>query len=499
MACGPLPEDSRLAKSLERGHFLRSYESWSVIGSGGCGKVLKAWHTNDKKWYAVKLIPMDLRPAEVVDDRDNWCGAELFNHLVSLRSSSVVRYFRRWVELPEDIDNSFAPQGCSPTARSDACSFVLQGNDSFCSAGVSSFSVGSSCGGGFEWLLDPAEVGNQPSPTVPQVKQRDEPHRVVLVIQMEFCDGVTLDQWIMQPQLRRGFSCGLDEALQLFKQLVAGLAELHRKGIVHRDVKPENVMILTNGQLKIVDFDLARCGDQMVGLGPRQMNWPRLPPGNDSESLTEVGTPGYAPPEQCWVRQSSISSPPSSPAAASALPLGLPSNSWDEVCSGTTTTRPKMLPRLENDIFSAGIVLVELTMAAVKNGPAWQTAMERASAIQALRAGQGEFAALPVEVRRALGLGTHGWLRQLMFRMLAWDVHVRPSSEEVLRELHTKLNSKDRQNPYIGVFRGSSPQLSAMADPPTSAQNPYVGFFLDHAPKTLEKEAVGFMDVWSVI
>lgn len=115
-------------------------------------------------------------------------------------------------------------------------------------------------------------------------------------------------------------------------------------------------------------------------------------------------------------------------------------------------------------------------MATVKGGPAWGTAMERTMAIEILRAGQGELAAVPVEVRHVFA--ACGWLRHLMVRMLAWDVHVRPSSEEVLCELHARFAPRDRRNPYLGTHRAPCKVLES--------QNPYVGFFLDHGSRSFE-------------
>lgn len=289
---------------------------------------------------------------------------------------------------------------------------------------------------------------------------------------MEFCEGVTLDRWIADSSCRQAFvsDSGVEGALSLFSQVVAGLAELHGRGIVHRDVKPENIMVSWCGQVKIIDLDLAR---RAVIPVVREDSWPRRPPSEDCESLTEVGTPGYAPPEQCAIRAAS-NSPPASPQLASASP----SPSFGML-------RSRSPPRAEADIFSAGVVLVELLMAVVKDGPAWDTSMERACAVGALRAGQGELASLPPQIHNVLS--DTGWLRQMIMRMLAWDARVRPSSEAVLRELHASLTSKDRRNPYVGAMRGPSPHLCAImrkvAKPLVSAQNPYVGFFLDHGPR----------------
>lgn len=71
-------------------------------------------------------------------------------------------------------------------------------------------------------------------------------------IVMEYVDGPSLAE-----KLRRG-PLSLPEVLSYGGQIAAGLAEAHAKGIVHRDLKAENVMITSSGQAKILDFGLAR-------------------------------------------------------------------------------------------------------------------------------------------------------------------------------------------------------------------------------------------------
>jgi len=295
---------------------------------------------------------------------------------------------------------------------------------------------------------------------------------------MELCDGITLDCWMGMPHIRQtvNIAHGTDGALRLFNQLMYGLAELHHNGIVHRDIKPENVMIsTTSGQLKIIDLGLARFS---AGSTRRQSNWPRFPPGDACELMSEVGTPGYAPPEQCSIKQ--CTTPMSSPKVGfSPSPCSPPLSPWGAKSplapwhlDKMGMCRSRSAPCPESDVFSAAVILVELLLSAVKHGPAWGTAMERTIASKNWTAGQGELAALPLEVRHVLG--TCGWLRQLMARMLAWDAHARPSSDEVLNELCTRLTLKERRRiPYVGTNN-----LQPCKGHHT--QNPYIGFFLDH-------------------
>jgi serine/threonine-protein kinase len=71
-------------------------------------------------------------------------------------------------------------------------------------------------------------------------------------IAMEYVEGETLAELAA----RRG-TLSADEAVELGIQLCRGLAAVHRAGLVHRDVKPQNVLVRTDGQLKLGDFGIA--------------------------------------------------------------------------------------------------------------------------------------------------------------------------------------------------------------------------------------------------
>jgi eukaryotic-like serine/threonine-protein kinase len=95
---------------------------------------------------------------------------------------------------------------------------------------------------------------------------------------MEYVPGTTLREVID----RRG-AISLGPGLQIAKQLCRGLAAVHEAGILHRDVKPPNIMVLPNGVVKLMDFGIARPSE---GIDPA------------SEVGQTVGTPYYMSPEQ---------------------------------------------------------------------------------------------------------------------------------------------------------------------------------------------------------
>ena len=112
---------------------------------------------------------------------------------------------------------------------------------------------------------------------------------------MEFVDGVTLARW--SEQQPRGWR----EVLDMYRRAGEGLAAAHAAGLVHRDFKPDNVMVSGDGRARVMDFGLARAD------GPS-----RPPPRSDLKMSASalraavtvagavLGTPAYMAPEQ-WI------------------------------------------------------------------------------------------------------------------------------------------------------------------------------------------------------
>src|SRR3954452_18997294 len=74
----------------------------------------------------------------------------------------------------------------------------------------------------------------------------------VQFISMEYVPGKTLDQLIGRKGLR------LSDALRYAVQIADALAQAHSAGIIHRDLKPSNVIVGENGNVKVLDFGLAK-------------------------------------------------------------------------------------------------------------------------------------------------------------------------------------------------------------------------------------------------
>ena len=73
-------------------------------------------------------------------------------------------------------------------------------------------------------------------------------------IVMELIDGMTLKQYMQ----KRGTPLNWREALHFITQIVRALGHAHSRGIIHRDIKPHNIMVLRDGSVKVADFGIAR-------------------------------------------------------------------------------------------------------------------------------------------------------------------------------------------------------------------------------------------------
>lgn len=71
---------------------------------------------------------------------------------------------------------------------------------------------------------------------------------------MEFLDGITLKQYIDTQGLLTPA-----EILDLMAPLMEALDEVHNVGLIHRDISPDNIMLLENGGVKLMDFGAARA------------------------------------------------------------------------------------------------------------------------------------------------------------------------------------------------------------------------------------------------
>jgi len=94
-------------------------------------------------------------------------------------------------------------------------------------------------------------------------------------LSMEYIDGEDMSSLLHRIGRLPG-----DKALEIARKICAGLHAAHEKGVIHRDLKPQNIMLNRRGEVLIMDFGLAAATDQILGAEAKS------------------GTPAYMAPEQ---------------------------------------------------------------------------------------------------------------------------------------------------------------------------------------------------------
>jgi serine/threonine-protein kinase len=97
----------------------------------------------------------------------------------------------------------------------------------------------------------------------------------VFYIAMEYIEGETLHALLSQHR-----SLPVERVIEIVRQVCAGLDYAHAHGVIHRDVKPANIMLAASGSVKVMDFGIAKAGGTMTATGQ------------------VLGTPNYMSPEQ---------------------------------------------------------------------------------------------------------------------------------------------------------------------------------------------------------
>jgi serine/threonine-protein kinase len=145
------------------------------------------------------------------------------------------------------------------------------------------------------FLNEARAVARVADPGLPRIFDYGQMQDGTLYLMMEYLEGESLRQRLQ----RAGGRLPLPEAVRLGRQIASAVAAAHRKGIAHRDLKPDNVIVIpdleapSGERAKVLDFGLARlftepdeAEDALIRTHP-------------SQSGMIVGTPLYMSPEQC--------------------------------------------------------------------------------------------------------------------------------------------------------------------------------------------------------
>lgn len=126
-------------------------------------------------------------------------------------------------------------------------------------------------------------------PGVVQVLDDDVTEDGAAFIVLELLEGETVEA----RRMRMGGRLGVEDAMRVAFDMLATLSAAHEKGIVHRDIKPDNIFITNEGTTKLLDFGLARMKDAQLA-------------GETTKTGVTIGTPEFMPPEQAMGRREDV-------------------------------------------------------------------------------------------------------------------------------------------------------------------------------------------------
>jgi tetratricopeptide (TPR) repeat protein len=160
----------------------------------------------------------------------------------------------------------------------------------------------------------------------------------------DFLEGEEQDFLVLElirgRTLREALASGIEprDRLRIAEQVARALAAAHEKGVIHRDLKPDNVMLTEAMEAKVLDFGLARVDDVSgAESSPEPLAAPASPPG--SETVWEIPQPAWVPSQALQTEQ--------------GLAVGTPSAMSPEQARGKPVTAA-------SDVYSLGLLLQEL-------------------------------------------------------------------------------------------------------------------------------------------
>ncbi|KAJ0173486.1 hypothetical protein K1T71_010635 [Dendrolimus kikuchii] len=301
------------------------FEVLDWLGKGAFGDVLKVKNKLDGGFYAIKRVK--LNPESVQLNKKITREVKLLSRL---NHENVVRYFNAWIETTTEQDdseeNSLATKTSSVKPPMDSLMGVvaklgqevkiewsmseapMRGGEERDSSSDSEAGDDDDEADPWFTIIRPEDETSEESSieferdsddksiTIPSEDVVDaapmRPQSVrlhqVLYIQMEFCEKHTLRQAIDTGLYQEHF-----RAWRLFREIVEGLAHVHQRGMIHRDLKPVNIFLDSNDHVKIGDFGLATKAFTALPVDEKLKNQEEI-----GGSLTgQVGTALYVAPE----------------------------------------------------------------------------------------------------------------------------------------------------------------------------------------------------------
>lgn len=142
------------------------------------------------------------------------------------------------------------------------------------------------------FITEARRAGALNHPHIIHVHDVGQTEEGIVYFSMEYVDGQTLKDWMASWQ-QGGEAPPLQALCQVFSKVAQALHYAHTHGVIHRDIKPDNIMLTANRDVKLADLGIAFS----IGESP-------VPPESNDGKRKVLGTPHYMAPEQILARPS---------------------------------------------------------------------------------------------------------------------------------------------------------------------------------------------------
>ena len=222
----------------------KQYLELRMIGRGGFGDVFVSQYYLDKKIYAIKKIPIYEEELEFIQ---NYLSEILI--LSRLEHKNVVRYYTSWIETYSCPQSSLSSELGSLTEL-------------------------------YQDLLPMEYCKFRDISITPTSNSSIEGMPIIhLYLQMELCRPISLSQCI--------HALDMIETIKVIREIVQGVKYLHSKHIVHRDIKPKNILFsLETNTIKLADFGLSCLENSQSRISSSQGTYLYMDPYGNSDSKT---------------------------------------------------------------------------------------------------------------------------------------------------------------------------------------------------------------------
>ncbi|RWS30259.1 eukaryotic translation initiation factor 2-alpha kinase 1-like protein [Leptotrombidium deliense] len=242
---------------LEPSRYQRDFMNIGIIDKGGFGTVCKVTHLLDGCVYALKVIPF--RYKSPITFQKILKEVQVFANVSS--HPNIIQYKTSWLE---DCLFNQKESNILPESKFDTLDEKTEDSDKYVVFEDNNEATKLSSGhfGQFSRNLS-AEKEQQ----IVKLESKIVPNTIikyaVLYIQMELCEK-NLRTWIdernvvlLKSHTEKDNVIDLDETMKIFRDILNGVAFIHENNLIHRDIKPQNILFSFDGTVKIADFGLS--------------------------------------------------------------------------------------------------------------------------------------------------------------------------------------------------------------------------------------------------